>query len=124
MLLWYINTMRFDWQIVVGSATVLVSAWKLRTVWQNETAGRLVWDGSCWRWESVMASKASDELKLVVVADLQRLLIVMLDEKTGSRSWLCAERSAFPERWMDFRRAVYSGSKMTGGQVAIDHVSG
>ena len=122
MLLWYLNTMRFDWRIALGCVAVLVSAWKLQTVWHNDTAGHLIWDGSCWRWERVEASTVSDELKLSVVADLQRLLVVMLDEHAGNRFWLCAERSAFPERWMDFRRAVYSASKMADGQVAINHV--
>ena len=114
--------MRFDWRIALGCVVVLVSAWKLRTVWQNEAAGDLIWNGNCWHWESITALTMSDELKLSVVADLQRLLIVVLDEHSGNRFWLCAERSAFPERWMDFRRAVSSASRIADGQLVIDHV--
>ena len=123
MLLWHLNTMRLDWRIGFGCVAVLVSAWKLQTVWHNDITGHLIWDGSCWRWESIKASIVSDELKLSVVADLQRLLVVVLDEKAGNRFWLCAERRAFPERWLDFRRAVHSASRMANGQAEIDHVS-
>ena len=123
MLLWYLNTMRFDWRIGLGCVTVLLSAWKLQTVWRNDTAGHLIWNGSCWHWERITASIVSDELKLSVVADLQRLLVVVLDENTGNRFWLCAERGTFPERWLDFRRAVYSASRMADGRAGIDHVS-
>ena len=123
MLLWYLNTMRLDWRIGLGCVAVLVSAWNLHTVWQNDIAGHLIWDGSCWRWECITALIVSDELKLSVVADLQRLLVVVLDDNTGNRFWLCSERGAFPERWLDFRRAVYSASRMADGQAGIDHVS-
>ena len=123
MLLWYLSTMRLDWRIGLGCVVVLVSAWKLETVWLSGTAGHLIWDGRCWRWESIKAPTMSGELKLSVVADLQRLLVVMLDEHAGSRFWLYAERDAFPERWLDFRRAVYSASRIADGQAGIDHVS-
>lgn len=123
MLLWYLNTMRLDWRVGLGCVAVLVSAWKLQTVWHNDTTGHLIWDGSGWHWESIKASTMSDELKLSVVADLQRLLVVVLVENTGNRFWLCAERDAFPEHWLDFRRAVYSASRMADGQAGIDHVS-
>ena len=123
MLFWYLNTMRFDWTIGIGCVAMLICAWKLGTVWHNAAAGHLIWNGSYWRWERITASTASDELKLSVVADLQRLLVVVLDKNTGGRFWLCAERGAFPERWLDFRRAVYSSGKMADGQAGIDHVS-
>lgn len=123
MLLWYLNTMRFDWRIGLGCLTVLVSAWKIQTVLHNDTAGHLIWNGSCWHWERTTVPIVSDELRLSVVADLQRLLVVVLDENTGNRFWLCAERGAFPERWLDFRRAVYSASRMADGRAGIDHVS-
>ena len=123
MLLWYLNTTRLDWRVGLGCAAALVSAWKLQAVWRNDTTGHLIWDGSCWHWECITALIVSDELKLFVVADLQRFLVVVLDENTGNRFWLCAERRAFPERWLDFRRAVYSASRMTDGQAGIDYVS-
>ena len=123
MLLLYLNTLRLDWRIGLGCAAVLVSAWKLQTVWHNDITGHLIWDGNCWRWESIKAPVVSDELKLFVVADLQRLLVVMLDGNAGNRFWLCAERRAFPERWLDFRRAVHSASRMADGQAGIEHVS-
>ena len=124
MLLWYFGTMRLDWRIGLGCVAVLVSAWKLQTVWHNDAAGHLIWNGSCWRWECVTSSTVPGELTLSVVVDFQQLLVVVGDENTGKRLWLCAKRAAFPERWLDFRRAVYSSSRMADGQAGVDHVAG
>ncbi len=116
--------MRLDWRIGLGALAVLVSTWKLQTVWLDDITGNLIWDGNCWRWESIKTSIVSNELKLSVVADLQRLLVVMVDEDAKHRFWLCAERRAFPERWLDFRRAVHSTSRVSEGQAGIDHAHG
>ena len=123
MLFWYLNTTRFNWRVGLGCVAVLVSAWKLQTVWHKDAAGHLIWNGSCWRWECATDLKVSDELKLSVVADFQGFLIVVLNENTDSRFWCCAERAAFPERWLEFRRAVYSVSRPPGAQAGIDHVA-
>jgi len=124
LLLWYLNTMRLDWRIGLGVLAVLVSAWKLQTVRRDDDTGNLIWDGNCWRWESINASTVSNELKLTVVADLQQLLVVVLREHAGERFWLCAERRAFPERWLEFRRAVHSASRVVDGRAGIDHAPG
>lgn len=122
MLIWYLSTMRPDWRIGLGCVALLASGWKLQTFWREDTAGHLIWNGSCWRWETATASSMSEELTLSVVADFQGLLIVTLNEATGNRLWQCVERRAFPERWLDFRRAVYSVGRPADGQAGINHV--
>jgi toxin CptA len=125
VLLWFSSTRRLDWRIGLGCVAVLGSGWALRQGWRNAASGgQLVWDGSCWRWESIKDQTVSGELELSVVADLQRIMVVMLDGGSGRRFWFCPERSAFPERWLDFRRAVYSVRKTQGGPAGIDHATG
>ncbi len=114
--------MRLDWKTGMGCLAMLGSAWMLYTFWHDDSTGHLVWNGSGWRLERTTASIVVDDLKLSVVADLQQLLLLTLDENSGNRFWLCAERGAFPERWLDFRRAVYSTSRLSNRQAAVDHV--
>lgn len=97
----------------------------MRQGWRSTAnGGQLVWDTSCWRWESIKDQTVSGELALCVVVDLQQIMVVMLDGGNGSRLWFCAERSAFPERWLDFRRAVYSVRRTLDGPAGIDHAAG
>jgi toxin CptA len=125
VLLWFLSTRRLDWRVGLGCAAVLVSGWALRQGWRNDVnGGQLAWDGSCWRWESIRDQTVSGELELSVLADLQQIMVVMLDGGNGSRLWFCAERSAFPERWLDFRRAVYSVRRTLDGPAGIDHAAG
>jgi toxin CptA len=125
VLLWFFSTQRLDWRIGLGCAAVLVAGGALRQGWRNaNSGGQLAWDGSCWRWESIKDQTVSGELELSVLADLQQIMVVMLDSGNGSRLWFCAERSAFPERWLDFRRAVYSVRRTLEGTAGIDHAAG
>ena len=125
VLLWFLSTRRLDWRIGLGCAVVLVSGWALRQGWHNaDNGGQLAWDGHCWRWESIQDQTVSGELELSVIVDLQQTMVVMLHSRNRSRLWFCAERSAFPERWMDFRRAVYSVRRTLDGPAGIDHAAG
>lgn len=129
VLLWFFTTQRLDWRIGLGCAAVLISGWALRQGWYNGryksyANGQLAWDGNCWRWESALDQTVSGPLELSVVADLQHLLVVMLDNGAGGRLWFWAERRVFPERWLDFRRAVHSTRKTVDAPSGIDHVSG
>lgn len=123
MLLWYLNTRRIDWRFGLGCASVLGSGWALRQGWQNARTGQLAWDGRCWRSEGMTEHAFNGEKILSVVADFQRLMVVVLHGGAGGRLWLCAERSAFPARWLDFRRAVYCTRKTPGEPSHIDHVA-
>jgi toxin CptA len=125
VLLWFLSTRLLDWRIGFGFAAVLVSGWALRQGGRNAAnIGQLAWDGSCWRWESIKDQTVSGELELSVLADLQQIMVVMLDSGDGRRFWFCAERSAFPERWLDFRRAAYGSRKTLAAPAGIDHAAG
>lgn len=124
MLLWFLNTRRLDWRIGLGCAAVLLSGWALWRGWRTAAVGQLAWDGVCWRWESIVDQSVSGELALSVVVDLQPIMVVMLDGGGGRTRWFCTERSAFPERWLDFRRAVYSVRRSANVPTGIDHAAG
>lgn len=125
VLLWFSSTRRVDWHIGLGGGAVLVSGWALQHGWRNATtSGELAWDGGCWRWTSLKDQTTSGEFALSVVMDFQKILVLVLDDGNGSRLWLCAECSAFPGRWMDFRRAVYSDRKALDNKAGGEHVAG
>lgn len=124
MLLWFSSTRRLDWRIGLGCAAVVLSGWALWQSWRTVAAGQLAWDGVCWRWESIKNQSVWGELKISVIADFQQIMVVMLEGGNGSRFWFCAERSAFPARWTDFRRAVYSTRRTSDGAAGIDHANG
>lgn len=122
-LLWVSSTRRLDWRIGLGGAAVLIVGWVIQKSWCSVTRGQLVWDGSCWRWESTEGLTVNAPA-MSVVADLQRVLVVILDNGAGRRFWFCAERSAFPGRWLDFRRAVYNTRRTSDAGTRVDHVAG
>ncbi len=81
--------------------------------WKNSPIGQLAWDGQFWRWESPGYQTGMAEQELVVLADFQRLLLIRLENQAHAQLWLWVERQAMPERWMDFRRAVYSPHRLS-----------
>ena len=76
--------------------------------WKNSPIGQLVWDGQLWRWESHGYQTGVAEQALFVIADFQSLLLLRLENQAHASLWLWAEQKAFPARWLDLRRAVYS----------------
>ena len=73
--------------------------------------GQLAWDGQIWRWESAGYQAGLAEQQVVVIADFQHLLLLRIENPARAAMWLWAERKAFPSRWMDFRRAIYSPNR-------------
>ena len=105
---WFAGTGRLDWRIASGGAAVLAAGLSLYKTWRDAPCGQIDWDGAIWRWQSAKDGTVSIEQSLSVVADFQKRLVLVIESGSGVRLWLCAERMAFPERWIDFRRAVYS----------------
>jgi toxin CptA len=124
VMLWCLSSRRLDWRIGLGCAAVLLSGWSLWWGWRTAATGQLSWDGISWRWENVRDQSVSGEMDLFVVVDLQQIMVVLIDGGIRKRLCLCAERSAFPERWLDFRRAVYSERRISNGPDGIDHAAG
>lgn len=106
--LWARELRAYDWRILTALAAVLVAGVAAYAGWKNAPVGRLAWDGQSWRWESPSYQTGVADHTLAVIADLQHLLILRLENQAGASLWLWTERSAFPARWMDLRRAVYS----------------
>lgn len=111
VVVWFAGTSRLDWRMASGCAAVLAAGLPLYDTWRNAPRGQIGWDGEIWHWQSAEDGVESSQQSLSVVADFQKRLIVFLESETGARSWFCAEQMACPERWLDFRRAIYSPGK-------------
>lgn len=110
-LLWYYLSRQIDWRMVLALAAVLGAGGAARSSWAHAPVGQLAWDGDAWRWESTSYQTGIAGYELSVVADLQRRLLVRLENHAHARLWLWVERREMPERWLDLRRAVYSPRK-------------
>ena len=89
------------------------------TGWKNSPVGTLAWDGQGWRWESQGYQAGVAEQQLSVIADFQHVLLLRIENQAHASMWLWSERQSAPERWMDFRRGVWSperSARNTGPQ--------
>jgi toxin CptA len=110
-MLWLYVGQRLDWRVASAFAAVLGAGAAVRAGWNNMPTGQLVWDGKAWRWESASYQTGIAEHELSIIADFQSRLLLRLENPASASLWLWMERSAFPERWLDLRRAVYSVRK-------------
>jgi len=104
-------TRPLDWRKVLTLAVVLGAGMAVRSGWNNAAVGQLAWNGEVWRWESKGYQTGIAVYELSVIADFQSMLLLRLENQAHARLWLWVERGAFPERWLDLRRAVYSPRK-------------
>ena len=100
-----------DWRIGVCVASVVVAGMAAYRGWKNSPAGSIAWDGQSWRWESPGYQTGVAEQQLSVLADFQGVMLLRIENHAKAGMWLWVERKSFPERWMDFRRAVYSPAR-------------
>jgi hypothetical protein len=105
-------------QSAVAGAVVLASGAMAAISWKNSPRGQLIWDGQLWRWKSASYQTGAADYELFVIADIQRCLLLRLENPAGTSLWLWAERHAAPERWLDLRRGVYSPHRSGGGAQA------
>lgn len=110
-LLWFYVTRQFDWRIFLAIAAVMGAGAVAYMGWRNSPVGQLAWDGQLWRWESPSYQVGVVEQKLAVIFDFQHLLLLRIENPAQASLWLWVERKAFPDRWLDLRRAVYSPHK-------------
>jgi hypothetical protein len=108
---WWLLAPGFDWRIGVAMATVAAAGAAAWLGWRSAPVGQLHWDGQVWRWESPGYQAGTPVLSLSVALDLQRTMLIRLDNHDHVSLWLWAHRAELPERWMDLRRAVYSRRK-------------
>ena len=96
------------WPQAAGFVATLIAGLAGLQALRNSPQGHLAWDGEYWRWESVSYQAGHAEYEVTVKADFQHVLLLQVNNKAHARLWFWAERGAFPSRWMDLRRAVYS----------------
>lgn len=108
LLSWAASISQVDWRIGVAFSAAIGAGVAALTRWRHISGGQLAWSGDAWRWESPAYQTGGIEQSLLVIADLQHVLLLRLENQTGASLWLWLERSAMPDRWLDLRRAVYS----------------
>lgn len=108
VMLWFYAAQRFDWRIGAAFATVACAGVSAGSGWLNLPMGQLAWDGKAWRWESASYQTSGAEYEVSVIADFQSRMLLRLENPASASLWLWLERGAFPERWLDLRRAIYS----------------
>lgn len=118
LLLWHDRSRQLDWRIYSGAAALGVAGVAAYIGWKNSPVGQITWDGQFWRWESPGYQTGIAQQQLSVIADFQHLLLLRIENQAHASLWLWVERKAFPARWLDLRRAVYSPKRLPGlGQV-------
>ena len=108
VLAWFLVNPTPDWRFGLAGLLVLAGGMAARAGWKRTPGGQLAWSGDAWRWESPSYQNGSTEQKLSVIADLQSMLLLRIENQTGASLWLWLERATLPERWLDLRRAVFS----------------
>ena len=114
LLLWYDRARQIDWRIYSGAAALVVAGAAAYIGWMNSPVGQIAWDGQFWRWESPGYQTGVAQQQLSVIADFQHLLLLRIENQAHASLWLWVERKAFPTRWLDLRRAVYSPKRLPG----------
>lgn len=104
--------------LLAGFLAIVLAGLSVLFGLQPSPSGWLVWDGHVWRWESTGYQVGVAEYEVVVAADFQHAVLLRLDNPAKARLWIWAERSASPERWLDFRRAIYSPHRQPALQAA------
>jgi len=110
-LMWWLAAPRPDWRLAAATVAMLGAGALAWRGWSHAPVGQLHWDGQVWLWESPSYQSGTPVLRLSVALDLQRLLLLRVENSDRATLWLWAHRSAMPERWLDLRRAVYSRRK-------------
>ena len=111
VVLWSYLSEQKVWQIFAAVCTVALVGVAAHRSWKSCLVGHLAWDGQVWRWESSGHQPAVAEQRIHVLLDLQHMMLLRFENQAKAQLWLWPERHVQPERWLDFRRAVYSPHK-------------
>lgn len=112
---WVLGSQLTGWRQLTGIAAVICVGLAACQGWKNSPVGQLAWDGQVWRWEGPGYQAGMAEYELLAVLDFQNAMLLRIENKAHARLWLWAERQAFPARWPDLRRAVYSPHRALKG---------
>lgn len=114
---WTLGSQQLGWRQAVGLITVMGAGLAAWHGWKNAPVGQLTWDGQVWRWEGPGYQAGVAEYELSAALDFQNVMLLRLENQAHAKLWLWAERRAFPTRWLDLRRAVYSPHRSPSGMV-------
>ena len=106
ILLWWVQAPALGGRHWAGLVVMAIAGVCSELHWWRSPVGELRWDGQQWHW---LCGSVSESLEPPVVClDLQRYMLLQVRVGGGRRLWLHLEQGAFPQRWLDLRRAVYS----------------
>ncbi len=107
-LLWTQSAVLAPGGALLAGLLVLCLAGLAFRVWIQAPEGQLAWDGEVWRWQSASYQAGEATYRLTVGTDLQRVLLLRLENSDRASLWLWVDAARQPDRWLDLRRAVYS----------------
>ena len=112
---WFLGSQHAGWRQLAGLVAVICVGMAAYQGWKNSPVGQLAWDGQVWCWEGPGYQAGMAEYELLAVLDFQNAMLLRIENQANARLWLWAERRAFPARWLDLRRAVYSPHRALKG---------
>lgn len=115
---WVVASQQVGWRQLTGLAAVIGAGLAAYRGWKNSPVGQLAWDGQVWRWEGPGYQAGVAEYTLLAAADFKTVMLLRIENQAHAKLWLWAERRAFPARWLDLRRAVYSPHRASHGVVS------
>lgn len=115
---WALTSQHITWRHFIGFCAVLAAGLLALRGWNNAPAGQLAWDGLVWRWEGRGYQAGMADYELLVAVDFQNLMLLRIENQANAKLWLWAEQRAFPARWLELRRAVYSPHRVLGGAIS------
>lgn len=115
---WVLVSQHVGWRQLAGFAAVICVGLAAYDGWKNSPVGQLAWDGQVWRWEGPGYQAGVAEYQLLAAADFKSVMLRRIENQAHAKLWLWAERRAFPARWLDLRRAIYSPHSASHGAVS------
>ena len=116
---WVLVSQQVGWRQLTGFAAVIGVGLAAYHGWKHSPAGQLTWDGQVWRWEGPGYQAGVAEYELLATADFNNVMLLRIENQAHAKLWLWAERRAYPARWLDLRRAVYSPHRALLGGASL-----
>ncbi|MDB5890627.1 MAG: hypothetical protein JWP47_1458 [Polaromonas sp.] len=113
---WGASRSHLDWRTGLVILALITSGLAARSSWNKAPTGHLGWDGQAWRWEDVRYPTGLANRHISLMADFQSSILLRMQTENDTR-WLWLEKNSMPERWMDFRRALYSPRPDTASDI-------
>lgn len=119
IVFWLYAGQHAPWHVALSVATLAGAGLAAFAGWKNTKPGQMAWDGQSWRWEGLDYQSGIAGQRVSVMADFQGLLLLRIQGDTQKSRCVWCERSAFPERWLDFRRALFSPGRYAANPHAV-----